>query len=98
MLDEPVPRAMTVRYLPAVYGRIEIPKHVQTDEEALEYAKSFAKEHRFKVCLSLNRRVSYLIEENGNGFRSTTTFQNPLNRPYMELRGKSGKLNLSFQK
>ena len=95
-LDEPVPRELIVRWMPAVYSRREIPADVESDEAAIAFAGSVAREHRRKVCLVLSRRWTHWFSENGEGFAKETTFTSPRNRPYMQVEGDRHKFLLNF--
>ncbi len=96
-LNEPVPKEMIVRLIAAVYIKHKIPSHIKTDDDVLEYAKKYAVKNHFKVCLFLNRKVTYWINKDGNGFKTTTSFENPLNKPYMEVQGNENKFLLSAE-
>ena len=71
-------------------GRIPLPDHVTTPEQAEAYACEFAKQKRWQLCLSLSRRHAVWVNEEGRVyFRSEATPDHP-NGPWMAL-GKHGK-------
>ena len=86
-INEPVPMQMIVRLVAAVYLRHPIPAWITTPEEAEAYARNFAKEKHFQVCLALNRRESVWIKEDGEIKGRTIAKPGQPKIPYATLGG-----------
>jgi transcriptional regulator with XRE-family HTH domain len=84
-LNEPVHMKLVLRLMPAVYANQELPEDIKTEAQAKEYAERLAKRTKRKACLVLNRRWSYWISESGKGVMRETTFNYPVNYPYMYI-------------
>jgi len=56
--DEPIKPHMVIRLIPGVYQRRELPDDALTPDAAEQYALQFAKEHHWKICLVISRRMS----------------------------------------
>ncbi len=95
-VDEPVPMVLIVRLMPAVYQERSLPESVTTEEDAIQYARDFARTKRFKVCLVLSRRESVWIGEDGGPGLKTYAEPGVLNIPWMQTRG-TGKFLLASQ-
>ena len=87
-LNEPVPMRMVVRLMCAVYSPHSLPASITTAEEAEAYARQFAKERRFKVCLILSRRVSIWIDNDGSIIARTEAEPGLPNAPFMQIGSK----------
>jgi hypothetical protein len=85
---EPVPMRMIVRLVAAVYCLRPIPDEITTPEEAVAYARNFAKNKHFRVCLALNRRESVWIGEDGEVRCRTFAKPGLPNIPYTTLGGR----------
>lgn len=86
-VSEPVPTLMILTPIPAVNVLHPMPPEIVTAKEAEEYAKSYAKERGFRVCLVLSRRESVWID--GDGKITGRTFAKPgvPNIPYSTVGG-----------
>ena len=56
---------LVVRLMAAVYARKALPEGITTPEEAESWACEFAREHRWRVCLVVSRRISLWIDSFG---------------------------------
>jgi len=63
--DEPIPMQMIVRLLGPFCMIHQIPEEITREEEAIAYAKKYAKTERLRVCLVLSRRESAWISTDG---------------------------------
>lgn len=70
-LNEPVPRELIIRLMAAFYLHHDIPEDIQSDEEALEYAKTVALKYG-KICLVMNRRLTYWFNREDYTSKETT--------------------------
>ena len=52
--------------MPAVHCERAIPGFIKTEDEAIDYAKSFAREKKMMLWLVLSRRVNYHIDAGGS--------------------------------
>jgi len=52
--------------MPTVYGEREIPQYTKTEDEAIEYARSVAKEYNSMVWLVLSRKENIHIYPDGS--------------------------------
>lgn len=52
--------------MPAVYGDREIPGYIKTEDEAIDYAKSYAKDKKLMIWLVLSRRENIHIDKDGS--------------------------------
>ena len=64
--DEPIPMQMIVRLLGPFCMIHQIPEDIRTREDAIAYAKKYAKTERLRVCLVLSRRESAWISAEGH--------------------------------
>ena len=87
-LNESVPMRMVIRLMAAVYSPHSLPASITTAEEAEAYARQFAKERRFKVCLILSRRVSIWIDNDGSIIARTEAEPGLPNAPFMQIGSK----------
>jgi hypothetical protein len=78
---------MIVRLMPAVYTSQCLPTEIRSKEDAMAYAREYAKIHHAKVCLILSRRFSYWIDESGKGFMKATTKESSTKSPHMKVSG-----------
>ncbi len=84
--SEPVPMCLVVRLMAAVYVRKDLPAEVTTPKEAEAWACAFARQHRFRVCLVVSRRISVWIDAQGQvEARTEATLGHP-NMPFMQLK------------
>jgi hypothetical protein len=86
-VNQPVPMRLVVRYIPAVYGIVELPQWVETEEGAEEYACDYARRHRRRVCLAVSRRMSIWINKEGEVEARTEATPDQPNVPVMRLHG-----------
>lgn len=94
-LNEPIQMKMIVRLMAAVYTSHCLPNKIRSKEDAMAYAREYAKIHHAKVCLILSRRFSFWIDESGEGFMVETNRERTLNMPYMHVSGSRGKFCMS---
>ena len=87
-VSEPVPVQMILRPIPAVNVLHAMPPEIETSAEAEKYARNYAKEKGFRVCLVLSRRESLWIDADGE--KTYRTFAKPgvPNMPYTTLGGQ----------
>ena len=79
---------LVVRLMAAVYVRKDLPAEVTTPKEAEAWARAFARQHRFRVCLVVSRRISVWIDAQGQvEARTEATLGHP-NLPFMQLKGR----------
>ncbi len=52
--------------MPAVYGERDIPGNIKTEDEAIEYAKSYASEKKLMLWLVLSKKENIHIDSDGN--------------------------------
>jgi transcriptional regulator with XRE-family HTH domain len=71
--DEPVPLTAVVKLIPAVYSSLEIPATVTTTEEAVAWGVETAKRMRKRVYVKPSRRLTYVIDEDGNVQKAKST-------------------------
>lgn len=84
-LNEPIPMHLVERIIPAVYRHVPLPDEISSADEAEDFAKGHAKEHRRKVCLVASRRVSIWIDENGEVMCRSEAEQGTPNFPTMKI-------------
>ena len=82
----PIKWHIIVRFIPAVYGEREIPSYIKTEDEAIEYAKSYAKENQKMLWLVLSRRENIHIGAYGEVMARYEVTRDFINLPYMEIR------------
>jgi transcriptional regulator with XRE-family HTH domain len=63
--DEPVPMQAAVRLIPGFIAGVTIPDGVTTPEQAIAWAVETAVRRKRKVFVTVSRRVSYTIHEDG---------------------------------
>ena len=86
--SEPVRPHVVVRFLAAVYQRVELPDDALGPEAAEAFAAVVARERKLKVCLVLSRRVSVWFDAEGReSGRSEATPEMPC-EPYLMIGGK----------
>jgi hypothetical protein len=85
-IDAPIKWHLIIRWMPAVYCEREIPGYIKTEEEAIEYALSVAKEYSSMVWLVLSRKENIHIDKNGNVKSRNEITQDFMNLPYMDIR------------
>jgi hypothetical protein len=85
--DEPVPPCLVVKFLPAVYGTVELPDGVRTPEQAEQFACEYARRHGRPVCLAVSRRLSVWIDRDGQVEARTEATPDRPNVPFMRLKG-----------
>ena len=83
----PVPRRMIVRLMAAVYNEQKLPEDIKIDDDAIDYGCGFAKEHGFRLCLMLSRKISIWIDHQGEIERITRATPGEPNHPYMMMDG-----------
>jgi hypothetical protein len=50
LLHVHIPKTFTVRWMPAIYGKVSFPEDIRTVEEAIEFARWYSKENKLR-CL-----------------------------------------------
>jgi hypothetical protein len=65
-VNTPIKWHLIIRWMPAVYCEREMPGYIKTEEEAIEYALSVAKEYCSMVWLVLSRKENIHIDKDGN--------------------------------
>jgi hypothetical protein len=95
-VSQPVPMKVIVKYLPAVYGTVDLPEAVTTPEQAEAFACEYAMQHRRQVCLAVSRRLSIWIDREGQVYARTEARPDTPNAPYMRLRGGTSRFLLGF--
>ena len=93
--DEPVEPYLVVRLMAAIYSPKSIPAELHSDREAMErFASDFARRnHHFRVCLILGRRICVWFDRDGSKEGETKdTFEQSF-QPYMRLGRRKFLLN-----
>jgi hypothetical protein len=83
----PVPMQLIVKYIPAVYGTVDLPETVETPEQAEAFARAYAKHNKRQVCLAVSRRLSVWIDRQGQVYARTEATPDGPNVPFMRLKG-----------
>jgi transcriptional regulator with XRE-family HTH domain len=86
-VSQPVPMRLIVKYIPGVYGTVQLPEEITTPEQAEAFACAYAKEYRRQVCLAVSRRLSIWIDREGQVYARTEATPGCPNTPLMRLRG-----------
>lgn len=87
--SQPIRSYLVKRYMPAVYGREELPETIARIEDAKRYASSVAcREHR-KVCLVWSRRIRLWFDGTGALVRREVVGPGSSGGPAMRVGGKS---------
>jgi transcriptional regulator with XRE-family HTH domain len=97
-VSQPVPMQLIVKYMPAVYGTVPIPKTITTPEQAEAFACAYAKENRRQACLAVSRRLSVWIDTEGQVYARTEARPDCPNVPYMCLKGSGRRFLFRFEK
>ncbi len=63
--DKPLPMHLSVRAFPAFWVQKPLPDHINSTEQAEEYAKEFALKEGKKVCLSVPGEQTVWFDEKG---------------------------------
>jgi hypothetical protein len=87
-VSAPTAMHLVVRLMAAVYATSELPTEVTTQEQAETWACTFARQHRFRVCLVLSRRWSVWIDALGHVEARTEATPGEPNVPFMRVRGR----------
>jgi transcriptional regulator with XRE-family HTH domain len=85
-VNQPVPIHMVVRLMACIYCKTPLPEWVTTPEQAEAWASEFAREHRWRVCLVVSRRLSVWIDAFGLVEARTTSTPGIPNLPVGGLR------------
>ena len=85
-VNTPIKWHLIIRWMPAVYGEREIPGYIKNEGEAIEYAKSYAKENQKMLWLVLSRRENIHIGAYGEVMARYEVTRDFINLPYMEIR------------
>ena len=85
-VNTPIKWHLIIRWMPAVYGEREIPGYIKTEQEAIDYAKSFAREKKLMLWLVLSRKVNYHIDAGGNIKSMYEVTKDFINLPYAEIK------------
>ena len=94
--SQPVPMQLIVKYIPAVYGTVPLPKTVTTPEQAEAFACAYAREHKRQVCLAVSRRLSIWIDKEGIVYARTEAKPDSPNVPGMSLKGNPRRFLFGF--
>lgn len=82
----PIKWHLIIIWMPAVYGKREIPGYIKTEDEAIEYARSVAREYKSMVWLVLSRKENIHIDSDGSiKYRNEVTMEHSW-LPSTELR------------
>jgi transcriptional regulator with XRE-family HTH domain len=95
-VSQPVPMQLIVKYMPAVYGTVDLPSEITTPEQAEAFACEYATQHSRQVCLAVSRRLSIWIDREGQVYARTEARPDSPNAPHMRLRGGGGRFFLGF--
>jgi hypothetical protein len=93
-VSEPVPMYMVVRLMAAVYTKHTLPCGIETPVEAEAWACSFARQHRFRVCLVVSRRLSVWIDAEGQVEARSEARPGEPNVPFMQVKGRRFLLDM----
>ncbi len=63
--DKPIPMHLSVRAFPAFWVPKPLPDHINSKEQAEEYAREFALKEGKKVCLSVPGEQNVWFDEEG---------------------------------
>jgi hypothetical protein len=64
-VNTPINWYLIIRWMPAVYGERNIPGYIKTEDEAIEYAKSYARKKNLMLWLVLSRKENIHIDRDG---------------------------------
>ena len=64
-VDKPLPMHLSVRAFPAFWVPKPLPDHINSPEQAEEYAREFALREGKKVCLSIPGEQNVWFDEEG---------------------------------
>lgn len=64
-LDEPIPITLVVRLMSCVYVDVDVPENL-SPEEAIEFARQYARRTHLRVTLVKSRRESVYFDKNGD--------------------------------
>lgn len=64
-VSEPVPIAVVMRAIPGVYVNHRLPPDVTTPDEAIAFSQDLARRSQARVYVELSRRVTVIIDEQG---------------------------------
>ena len=85
-LDEPVPMQLIIKWIPCVYGKVELPPEALEDPVRAEaFACQTARKWERKVCLVISRREQVRVNERG---QVTGRSGEDTSVPYMQVGGK----------
>jgi hypothetical protein len=87
-VSEPAPMHLVVRLMAAIYVRKSLPAEVTTQEQAEAWACGYARQHRWRVCLVLSRRLSVWIDAEGQVEARTEARPSEPNVPFMQVKGR----------
>ncbi len=65
-VNTPIKWHLIIKWMPAVYGERDIPRNIKTEDEAIEYAKSYASEKKLMLWLVLSKKENIHIDSDGN--------------------------------
>ena len=87
-LDEPIPRELTIRVIPAFHISRPVPDGLDR-EQAIAWALEQARQQpKFKMCLRLSRRERVWIEEGGQSYKVEQVQTSGINLPSMNINGR----------
>src|SRR5262249_14648590 len=70
-VSQPAPMSLVVKYMPAVYGTVQLPEELTTMAQAERWACDYARVHHWQVCLVISRRMSVWIDKEGQVYART---------------------------
>ena len=91
-VKKPIRPYLVVRWFPAFYTDIFLPKTIKSHVDAEAYASDFAVEKRVFVCLVWSRRYSTWINEKGEMYDRTEATAEGVNEPLMTVKGRRFRL------
>jgi transcriptional regulator with XRE-family HTH domain len=65
LVNSPIKWHLIIKFMPAVYDERDIPGYIKTEEEAVKYAKSYARENKLMLWLVLSRKENIHIDKDG---------------------------------
>lgn len=92
--DEPIRPHLVLRYMPAVYGRIELPEGPKSEEEWIQAALVARGDMRLRCCLVVSRRVSIWLAADGSVECRSVTAPDVPNVPVMSIGGRKVVLRI----
>jgi hypothetical protein len=87
-VSEPVPIQVVMRFMPAVYCHVSLPRGITTADEAVAFGQDVARLRRRRIFVHLSRRKTVYVDENGRitGTEEATPEIDP--RPFSQVGNK----------